>query len=238
MLKRPGFGAHHSAYPLPMLRMSGAVTPPSPDAFKSSWRGTIKVYTKPTATVDAYLVFSSYSYVYLIIAWTHSTRSNFSIWRNAFLYLQGECQMWLYLINGLLYCFSSCSSKANSDHISIWTQLHSWNLFLEDYSRCVKSNSLLRDILWMSAHRNREPFWTGTTNSRYWAAVAVACLRRGVLSVSSRFQKCVQNSGACAVIAKFFGSRAKLSLWPSLKELWTVKKNHIHWFSFYIMPII
>jgi len=115
--------------------MSGAVTRHIQTPLSQRGEGQLKVYTKPTATIFAYLVLSSS--VYLVIAWTHSTLSNSSIWRNAFLYLQSDCQIWLYLINGLLYCFSFCSSKANSGHISIWTQLHSWALFLEDYSRCL-----------------------------------------------------------------------------------------------------
>jgi hypothetical protein len=135
-LKRPGFGAHHSVSPLPVLRMTGAVTRFLQTPLSRRGEGQLAVYTKPTATVDAYLVLSSS--VYLVIAWTHSMLSNFSIWRNAFLYLQDDCQIWLYLISGLLYCFSSCSSKANSSQISIGTQLHSWALFLEDYSHCVE----------------------------------------------------------------------------------------------------
>jgi hypothetical protein len=116
--------------------MSGAVTCLLQTPLSRRGKGQIKVYTKPTASVDIFLVLSRS--VYLVIAWTHSTLRNFSIWRNPFLYLQGDCQMWLYLTNGLLYCFSFCSSKANSGHISIWIQLRSWALFLEDCSRCVE----------------------------------------------------------------------------------------------------
>lgn len=65
-LKRQGFGAHHSACPLPMLRMSGAVTRLLQKPLSRRGEGKLKVYTKPTATVDAYLILSSS--VYLVIA--------------------------------------------------------------------------------------------------------------------------------------------------------------------------
>jgi hypothetical protein len=125
-----------------MLRTSRAVTRLLQTPLSRRGEGQLKVYTKSTATSDPYLVLSSS--VHLVIAWNHSTLSNFSTWRHAFLYLLGDCQIWLYLINGLLflYCFNSCSSKANSDHISIWTQLRSWALFLEHYSRCVEFSKI------------------------------------------------------------------------------------------------
>jgi hypothetical protein len=62
-LKRPGLGAHHSAYPLPLLRMSGAVNQLLQTPL--SGRGEIKidVNTKPTDTVAAYLIPSSSVYL-------------------------------------------------------------------------------------------------------------------------------------------------------------------------------
>jgi hypothetical protein len=49
-----------------MLRMSGAVTRLLQTPLSRRGEGQLKVYTKPTATVDAYLVLSSS--VYLVIA--------------------------------------------------------------------------------------------------------------------------------------------------------------------------
>ena len=65
-LKRPGFGAHHSACPLPILRMSATVTRLLQKPLSRLGEGKFKVYTKSSATVGAYPVLSSS--VYLVIA--------------------------------------------------------------------------------------------------------------------------------------------------------------------------
>jgi hypothetical protein len=119
-LKRSGLGAHYLAYPLPMFRRSGSVTWFLQTRLSRRGKGQRNGYTEPTGAVVAYLIVSSS--VYLVIARSYSTLSNLSIWRNAFLYLHGNCQMWLFIISGLLCCFISCSPKAHSLPVQVTFQ--------------------------------------------------------------------------------------------------------------------
>jgi hypothetical protein len=118
-LKRSGLVAHYSAYPLPMFR-SGSVNWFLQTRLSLRGKGQRNDYTEPTCAVAVYLIV--YRSVYLIIAWSNSMLSNSSIWRNAFLYLQGDCQIWLFLVSGLLCCFISCSPKAHTLPIQVTFQ--------------------------------------------------------------------------------------------------------------------
>jgi hypothetical protein len=83
-----------------------------------------------------------------------------------------------------------------------------------------RSSSLLRNILWMSSHQNREPFLNWNNKLEILGPCFSSLLtERSAVCVFEVPELCAKFWRLCSDIAKFFGARAKLSHWPSLTEL-------------------